>query len=318
MATKLDYQYKHIFGPIPSRRLGTSLGLDLLPHKTCTLDCVYCECGKTTQLTVERDEYVSIRTIQEELKRFLFKGPVLDYITFSGSGEPTLHIGLVEMVQFLKTQYPQYKLALLTNGTLFYRSDVRAAAKDVDLIIASLDAVSGDLFDKINRPHERLNAMEMLDGLISLRKQFINQLWLEIFLVPGMNTADRELQGLREAIQKINPDKVQLNSLDRPGTERWVEPVTKEYLSAISEKLLSADLIRENQSNPYDSPDYASLMGHLLSTIRRRPCTCHDLSKIFGMNPSEVDPYIRDLIEQGEIKKIKMPRGCFYTKKESS
>ena len=125
MSSKHHLEYSYIFGPVPSRRLGISLGVDLMPHKTCTLDCVYCECGKTTRLTMETKAYVPVDRIIDELSRFLSSYPDLDYITFSGSGEPTLHSGIEEIIHFIKKKFPAYKIALLTNGTLFFEPDIR-------------------------------------------------------------------------------------------------------------------------------------------------------------------------------------------------
>lgn len=160
--------YKYIFGPVPSRRLGSSLGIDLIPYKTCSLNCVYCECGKTTDLTFERKEYVPTERVIEELDDYLKTEPELDYITFSGSGEPTLHNGIGEIIKFLKENYPQYQLALLTNSTLLNDEKLQDEIKKLDLIVPSLDAVSEDVFQKINRPVEGLSAQKIVQGLINL------------------------------------------------------------------------------------------------------------------------------------------------------
>ena len=171
-------KYKHLFGPVPSRRLGVSLGIDLVPHKTCTLDCVYCECGKTTNRTFERREYAPLDEILEELKNYMNENSEIDYITFSGSGEPTLHSGIGEIINFLKHNYPQYKVAVLTNGTLFYGKKLRDEVKSADLIIPSLDAASCEIFNKINRPYEKLNLDKIINGLIALRKEFSGEIYV--------------------------------------------------------------------------------------------------------------------------------------------
>ena len=156
--------YKHVFGPVPSRRLGISLGVDLVPSKTCSLDCIYCECGSTTHLTVKRKEYVPTLDVIEEIRQCLDQAPELDYVTFSGSGEPTLHKGLGRIASFIKQNYPNYNLALLTNGTLFYQEDVRRDASGTDLVIASIDAGSQEGFSRINRPHPSLTVPDMVKG----------------------------------------------------------------------------------------------------------------------------------------------------------
>ena len=157
--------YNYLFGPVPSRRLGISLGVDLVPHKTCSLNCIYCECGRTTNLTIERKAYVPTETVLAELKTFLEPKPKLDYITFSGAGEPTLHSGIGEIVKFLKTNFPNYKIALLTNGTLFYQPELIKEVKSIDLILPSLDAASDLVFRKLNRPFPKLHIETMIEEL---------------------------------------------------------------------------------------------------------------------------------------------------------
>lgn len=225
---------KYIFGPVISRRLGRSLGIDLIPFKTCSLDCIYCECGRTNSLTRERKEYVPTDEVINELNNYLSTLPELDYLTFSGSGEPTLHSGIGKIINFLKDNYPQYKVALLTNGTLFTDKNVIAEVKRADLIVPSLDGVSEEVFSKINRPVNNITSQEIISGLENLRKEYRGEIWLEIFIVPGINDKEKELRLFKEAIARIRPDKVQLNTLDRPGTEAWVRPVPEEKLRSIT------------------------------------------------------------------------------------
>ena len=198
------YSYKYIFGPVPSRRLGVSLGVDLVSAKTCSLDCVYCESGKTTHLTLRREPYVAADDVINELNAFLSTSPFLNYITFSGSGEPMLNSEISHVVRFLNDHFPEYKTALLTNSTLLcrlraFRQDVR----DIDLIVASLDAVSADVFKKINRPVPSIHSDEVIQGLIELRKEFDHELWLEIFIVPGLNDTDNELEKLSQVAEMM-------------------------------------------------------------------------------------------------------------------
>lgn len=228
---------QYIFGPVISRRLGLSLGIDLIPFKTCSLDCVYCECGKTNQLLIERREYVPTAEVTAELDKYLQSNPNIDYLTFSGSGEPTLHSGLGQIIDFIKENYPRYKISLLTNSTLFPQEGVIKEVKDLDLIVPSLDAVSEDIFNKINRPISGVRAAEIVKGLESLRASFVGQLWLEIFIIPGINDHREELQLFKKALQRIRPDKIQLNSLDRLGTENWVPPVAPKNLELIAQYL---------------------------------------------------------------------------------
>lgn len=225
---------KYIFGPVLSRRLGNSLGIDLIPYKTCSLDCIYCECGKTNNLTTRRKEYVPTKNVINELDRFLINKPEIDYITFSGSGEPLLHNQIKRIINHLKDNY-DYKLALLTNGIHFIDRNVVEEVKRVDLIIPSLDAVTQETFIKINRPFENIFIDDVIDGLIELRNNFRNQIWLEVFIIPGINDNNNEIIKFKEVIKKIKPDRIQLNSLDRIGTVKNIKKASEKELQTIAD-----------------------------------------------------------------------------------
>ncbi len=228
---------KYLFGPVRSRRLGASLGIDLLPYKTCTLDCVYCECGGTTDLTLCRKEYVPVQDVLMELDEALQEEPVLDYVTFAGSGEPLLHSRIGEVINWLKDHYPRYAVAVLTNSTLLQQQEVRAQLSRADLVIPSLDAVTGTLFEKINRPHRKLNCHGIISGLVQFRREYRGELCLEIFIVPGVNDQAADLEQMGGVIGCIKPDRLQLNTLDRAGAEDWVQPATEEELKKCSAML---------------------------------------------------------------------------------
>jgi len=308
--------YKYIFGPVRSRRLGVSLGVDLVPYKTCTLDCVYCECGKTTCLTVKRDEYVPVKKVMEELDAYLSNDPQLDFVTFSGSGEPTLHSGIGKIIRFLKSAYPQYKVALLTNGTLLHMPDVRKEIIGADLIKVSLDAASENSFNKINRPHPALKLPRMIDGLIALRKEFSNKLWVEIFIVPDINDTEIELNKIKKVLRLVKPDKIQINTLDRPGTETWVKSVDKKSLNEIKALLCEAEVVDRFNSGPKKRVLTGNLNKRLLATLKRRPSTVEDISQMLDADTKEVQSHLDDLVKKGEIEKKEMPRGIFYKFKD--
>lgn len=215
---------KHIFGPVPSRRLGLSLGIDIVPYKTCNLDCVYCEAGRTTHRTIERLPYVTVETIMYELNAHLLNPhPEIDYFTLSGAGEPTLNSDIGKIIEAIRLDKQNIPLSLITNGTLFSDPSVRAQVKDVDVILPSLDAVSHRAFHIINRPYASLDCDTIVEGLIALRKEFSGKIWIEIFLIPGINDELIELNQMKNTLLRIEPDKVHLNSLDRPSAEPWVK-----------------------------------------------------------------------------------------------
>ncbi len=304
---------QHLFGPVPSRRLGISLGIDLVPFKTCSLDCVYCECGRTTCFTLERKEYVPPEAVLAELANFLAGNPQLDYITFSGSGEPTLHSGIGKIIEYLKKNYPQYKIALLTNGTLFHLPELREEIKPVDVVLPSLDAASEEVFRQINRPDPSLDLKTFINGLIEFRQIYTGKIWLEIFIIPGINDFDAEIERFRDLLQRIKPDKVQLNTLDRPGTESWVRPATRELLENIAARLeWPADIIASFRYEKILKTEAADIETQILQTIKRRPCTVDDLATILGLPPAEMNKYLKTLIMRRQIIARELGRGIFY------
>ncbi|MBD3291086.1 radical SAM protein [candidate division KSB1 bacterium] len=310
--------YRFLFGPVPSRRLGISLGVDLVPHKICSLNCIYCECGATTSSTINRREYVSTAEVVSELRNYLDNNPQLDFITFSGSGEPTLHSGIGEILTFVNTNYPDYKTALITNASLFHLKEVRDEVKNIDVLLPSLDAASETVFNKINRPHHNLKIQSIIEGLAIFNNNFAGKIWLEIFIVKGLNDSDSELKQLREAIHKIRPERIQINTLDRPGTEQWVEPVSAAELELVLKKLdWNGEIIARFHKKKQPGLLAQDVKNAIVQLIKRRPCTAEDLASSLGMNIREVNKYINALIDQDIIQIDNLERGIFYRLKDS-
>lgn len=309
-----NMKYKHLFGPVPSRRLGLSLGIDPIPYKTCSFDCVYCECGATTKLTDTRKEYIHVDEIISELDSFLSTNPTLDYITFSGSGEPTLNIGIGKIISFIKQKYPLYKIAVLTNSSLFSDTEVRKELLLADVIMPSLDAISEYTFKKINRPAAGIKIRDILQGLIDFRKEFTGKIWLEIFIIPGINDSDEEIGKFQAVLTEIKPDLIQLNSLDRPGTENWVIPADKKTLLKIKKKFEDLPVVTISNYQKRENVKSYNLQieDAILSTISRRPCTADDLSEILDIHIAELNKYLDTLHEKGKIDAVKKPRGVFF------
>jgi len=227
---------QYLYGPIKSRRLGVSLGINLTLPKTCSFDCLYCRIGKTNNLTLSRLEYVKINQIIEELKEWVHSGKndlsSLDYITLSGSGEPMLNSGISDLIIYLKG-LSNAKIALITNASFLCDPSLRKEISKVDLVVPSLDAVTQELFVKIDRPHEGLRIEDIIDGLISLRREFRGKIWLEVMLIKGVNDGIRHIRKLKEVIDRINPDKIQLNSPVRTVSEAGVFSVSRPKLKKI-------------------------------------------------------------------------------------
>ncbi|MCD6180725.1 MAG: radical SAM protein [Bacteroidales bacterium] len=310
--------YKYLFGPVPSRRLGMSLGVDLIPKKVCSLNCVYCEVGKTTKLTTDRMEYVKYDKIIAEIKRFMSNNPKIDYITFSGSGEPTLNSKIGAVMDFIKTNYPDIKTAVLTNGTLLSDKKLRKELLKADVILPSLDAASQEVFEKIDRPNAKIKIDNYIQGLIDLREEYKGKIWLEIFLLKNYNDSEKELDLLKKAIIKINPDSIQLNTLDRPGTVMDLIPLSRNELQKIIDywELPKVEIIASAPERTNIDSYSGDIETAILETIARRPCTLDDLHRFLGIHINEINKYLGPLEADNKIKSVSLERGVFYELKQ--
>lgn len=306
--------YKYLFGPVPSRRLGMSLGIDLVPKKVCSLNCVYCEVGKTTKLTVDRMEYVKIDKIIAELKEFMSNNPKIDYITFSGSGEPTLNSKIGEVLSHIKQHYPEVKTAILTSGALLADKQLRTEILASDVILPSLDAASQLVFEKINRPNPNLKIETYIQGLVDMRKEYKGSIWLEVFLLKDYNDSPEELELLKEAILKIKPNMIQLNTLDRPGAVSGLKALTKEELQTVADNwnIPNVEIITSASQRTTLESFSTDIEATILATIARRPCTLGDLHQILGIHVNEINKYLGTLELNSKIKSVELDRGVFY------
>ncbi len=306
--------YHHIFGPVPSRRLGISLGVDLVPRKVCSLDCVYCEVGRTTRLTLDRREYAPLDRIKEELDDYFFHHPDPDYITFSGSGEPTLNTCMGDVLAFIKQKRPQIPVAVLTNGTLLHDPQVRDALMAADVVLPSLDAATEPVFKKINRPHADLTLDAHLAGLMTFRNSFKGRFRLEVFILPGYNDHKEELNALKKVIHELHPECIQLNTLDRPGTVTDLKGASFEELQRIAQYLDpgAAEIIAAAPKRKQVAAYRQDMEAAIMETIARRPCTLDDLSTILGLHVSEINKYLDVMTADNKIIAMHQNRGIFY------
>jgi wyosine [tRNA(Phe)-imidazoG37] synthetase (radical SAM superfamily) len=311
MGKKLTDQ-KYIFGPVPSRRLGRSLGVDLVPYKTCTFDCIYCDVGRTTHKTVSRESYVSPEEIQGELEfslSVLEKKP--DYVTLSGSGEPTLNSHIGEIIRKIK-EVTSIPIAVLTNGSLLTMDEVQKALLEADVILPSLDAVTPALFEYINRPAPSLKIEEIISGLIQFRKQYRGRIWLEVVFCRGVNDGKEEIEKLKEVIERIQPDRVQLNTSVRPPAEDFAFPLTLGQLEEIRERLGDKAEIISEFAAPLGEAFNSVKDTEILNLIKRRPCTTEDISKALGLRIDEVVKHLDYLTKTGAIRYRMYEHRCYY------
>ncbi|MCX5891260.1 MAG: radical SAM protein [Deltaproteobacteria bacterium] len=291
----------HLFGPVPSRRLGRSLGVDLVPRKTCPFDCIYCEVGPTTNQTETRLEYQA-DSILAELAAYLRQGPPeLDYITLAGSGEPTLNLGLGRIIRRIKalTGVP---VAVLTNGALLYLPEVRRELAAADLVLPSLDAAREETFRAINRPLPGYPLSRLIDGLEACRREYTGRIWLEILLLKGLNDSPEDLEALRRTLTHLAPDKVQLNTAVRPGVEDYARPLNLAEMGAISGYLadgLEVEVIAAG--NGAAKPAVACDDAVLVEMLARRPMTAADLARVLGLPLPLVRQRLLHLCETGQV-----------------
>ncbi len=288
----------HVFGPVPSRRLGRSLGVDLVPLKTCSYDCIYCQLGPTTCKTVERKEWVPLDEVTAEVREKLATEP--DYITLSGSGEPTLYARLGELVSAIKSS-TDIPVAVLTNGSLLSDPDVRAGLAEADLVVPSLDAGDEALFRHINRPHEAITFDRMVDGLVAFRDAYRGAYWLEMFLLGGMTALAAEVDKIGRVIDRIRPDKVQLNTVTRPPAEDFALPVTREDMERLAARLGDRAEVIADFRGVHREREFAARREDVLDLLRRRPCTLDDVAAGLGLHANEAVKYVTELQERGAV-----------------
>ena len=290
-----------IFGPVPSRRLGLSLGIDLLTFKTCSLDCLYCELGLTTSRTCQRGRFRDYQDVLRQVEkrlRELDRQP--DSLTISGSGEPTLHLDLSKTLDGLRLISP-VKRVVITNSTLMSLPEVRNDLSKADIVAPSLDAISQEVFARLNRPAPGIKVADMVKGLIAFREQYSGQIWLEILLVPGINDSPKELDKLREAARRISPDVIQLNTIVRPPALPGFAPVEAKRLAAIAASFeLPTQAITSSQAQGVS--DNARPEQIILHTIQMRPSTLPDLQQISRLSHEELTQLLQKLTSEGRIK----------------
>lgn len=301
---------KYVFGPVPSRRLGHSLGVDLVPFKTCTYDCIYCQIGRTPNTTIERREYVPLRGVLAELRRKLAKCKP-DYITLSGSGEPTLYSRMGELIQAIKKE-SRIPVAVLTNGSLLWDADVQNALMQADLVIPSLDAGNDAAFQYINRPHPSITFEKMIAGLADFRTKYKGTIWLEVFLLGGVTAIKSEVASLAKLVKKLRPDRIQLNTVTRPPAEDFAFPVPHIQMRKICRAFGKKSEVIADYSAPAAESTSAPDAGNLLTLLRRRPCTVKDIADGLGLHPTQAAKALEHLCDTHEIIEQRIGSNVYF------
>lgn len=302
---------KHVFGPVPSRRLGFSLGVDPVVPKTCTLDCVYCELGPTTDTTVTRRPYVPVDGILEELGARLKEHPRLDYITISGSGEPTLNSDIGKLIDGIKAM-TDVPVAVLTNGTLLGDPDVRSALARADVVVPSVDAVSYQAFEAVNRPHESLDPAAIVDGLVAFARDYEGELWLEVVFVEGLNDGSGEVERIAGIIRDVKPDKVHVNTVVRPPAVPNAHALSHERLQSIAERLGPEAEVIASASGPSQATAVTDASSVVVAMAARRPVTAFDVARSIGESQAAAAKMLNELVEKGVLSVVRHGQTLYY------
>jgi wyosine [tRNA(Phe)-imidazoG37] synthetase (radical SAM superfamily) len=301
-----------IFGPVPSRRLGRSLGVDVVPYKTCTFDCVYCECGATTGLTCEREEFFPLEDILDELHDALAEIPTPpDVITLSGAGEPTLYSRLGELID-AAGRSANVPVAVITNSSLLFMPEVREELGRADIVLPSLDSALAGPFMRMNRPHRSITLDRMIEGLGTFLDEYRGKVLFEILLLEGYNTGDDDLEALAAFIGKHRVDSIQLNTAVRPGTEEGITALSPKRLEDICGSFGPACEIVASVGTRASHEEFASA-DRILSMIERRPCTAEDIHRALGVPIQGVVKLLGIMIGNDSVRQDTHDGENFYT-----
>jgi len=306
---------KFVFGPVPSRRLGQSLGIDPVPLKTCNWNCVYCQLGRTIPLTNERREYFPREAIIAEVNQALtsHRPGEIDWVTFVGSGETTLHSSIGWLIRQVKllTHLP---VAVITNGSLLYLPEVCAELSLADAVLPSLDAGNPTLYRRINRPHPEVNFQRLVNGLLKFRKEYQGKLWIEVMLVRGLNDTEVALKQIALELTLICPDEIHILQPTRPPVETWVQPSDEEGL--LRARAILGDIARiiHPSIGSFDLSGSESLVDAVVGIITRHPMREDELIETLKhFSPGEVSATLTELKKCGKAQVVERFGTLFWS-----
>lgn len=300
-----------VFGPIPSRRLGRSLGVDLVPLKTCSYDCIYCQAGRTTNKTAIPAEFNPAQGVLRELENRL-QAVSPDAVTFSGSGEPTLHSEIHHLIRRVK-EVTDSRVAVLTNGSLLWKPEVRRRLLEADHVMPTLATVFEDTFQRIHRPHESIQLPRLIDGLHRFRESFRGELAVEVLLLQGINDDDKHVEGLAKALQQLVPDRIQLNTVVRPPSSSEAVPLDRKRLEEIRDFMGGkAEIIAESRMDKGQG-DQAGLLEAVHGMARRRPIRARDAADSLSTPMKDVEAVILELVNRNLLHPMKHQGETYFS-----
>lgn len=309
--------FKYVYGPVPSRRLGESLGVNPIPLKTCNYSCVYCQLGRTKNLTNTRKDFFSPQEILAEIREAIeLYRDKMDFITFVGEGEPTLCKSLGWLIENTR-KLANIPIAVITNGALMYREDVREELLLTNVVMPSLDATDQETFLKINRPHRELRIDEIVEGMAKFRAMYKGQIWVEVMLVKGLNDTEGILEGIQKSFSRIKPDRVYLNVPIRPPAEPWVEIPDDEGLVRAQTILKGAIMMPLSEEGEFHIEAFKNYYDAILSIVRRHPMKREQIRETLKISEDELDRILKSLEEENKIRGIRYRGFTFYTQVET-
>jgi wyosine [tRNA(Phe)-imidazoG37] synthetase (radical SAM superfamily) len=315
MIDAMQQDRRYVFGPVPSRRLGQSLGIDTIPFKTCNWNCVYCQLGRSVPLTNERREYIARDEILAEVEQALARHSPgeIDWITFVGSGEPTLHVGIGWLIERVR-RLSGLPIAVITNGSLLYLPEVHEALALADAILPSLDAGTPELFRRVNRPHPHATFAHLIEGLARMREFQRCRLWVEVMLVRGLNDTEEALGSMAGILQQISPDEVHIKSPTRPPAEPWVEPPDEEALRHAREIFGQSGRVVSPAKGALDIDADLDGASALMAALVRHPMSEEELGQVLPAWPLEkLSQALQQLQAAGRARVVQRYGKRFWT-----
>lgn len=304
---------KYVFGPVPSRRLGQSLGISPIPDKTCNYSCVYCQIGRTTHFTNERREFFPKEEIFSEIKNALSLSNKIDYITFVGEGEPTLNKNLGWLIDSCKgiTDIP---IAVITNGALLYNREVRQELLFADVVLPTLDAVEQELFKKINRPIKGLTIEKIINGMRAFRSEYQGQIWMEVMLVAGLNDSISNIKKLKKILDSIKCDRIYINVPIRPPAEKWVKIPRKEKILKICDILGAKNIAYYESTKGFHIKSESEIKEQIMKITARHPLREDQIIDMIDLSKEECLEILYSLEEEKKISKVIYNNQIFWVK----
>lgn len=302
---------KYVFGPVHSRRLGLSLGIDPVQDKTCTLDCVYCQLGTTAAKTLERRVYAPADAVVDEVRQVIATGQPLDYSTFSGTGEPTLNVELGRMIAGIKAM-TDIPVAVITNSTLLHLDEVRADLMQADLVIPSVNAVRAQVFARLSRPLPGFDFATMLGGIETFSRVYRGRLWIEVMLVRGINDGPDELQELARFLDRLACEKIQINTVTRPPAESDCTAVNAQTLNRARKMFGPRAEIIGSFSREATALTGSDPCERILALVRSHPCTLEQICGACGLERAQAEAALQELSRRRAIEKTEHGAQIFY------